>query len=210
MQNSEPDQREVIGYSVADPGRKREWVDLVAAIERWLSDHSLETSIVFHGTSDRRATKILTEGIKPVDVGFALGLQADEGMEGSYWGNVRTAAAYAEDTVSERDPDGLPVLLAITTASLEELCVIRPDGNTIDFPLKGLTRLDDSDVADKWFRNFRKLSWQESLLDLGAVVALHDFMFSEGIFMANSVENVRDAVLWQNCMHPITRSKGFG
>lgn len=165
----EPDQREIIGYSIDDPDRKGEWISLVRGISELMDDAVHE--ILFHGTSIKRLPAILKKGIRATDVGLAI-VDGQGDDRGSFWGDVHTAAAYAEDTARVRD-SSLPVLVAIRTEELLADCALHPDLATLDFPLKGLTRLSEPGVYDKWARNFRTLSWKDALDDLRAVVATH-------------------------------------
>lgn len=173
MTTSEPNQRDIIGYSIKDANKKAEWIDLVKTIATWVEDNDLSHAVVFHGTSARRALNILEDGMEPTDITHAIS-EGSLNDTGSFWGDVYTASAYAEDTIAERDPDATPVLLMAYTAELEEDFDLRPDLATLDFPLKGLTKLDDQAIYDNWINNHRTLTWQQSLTDLGAMIAVHE------------------------------------
>lgn len=164
------------GYSISDAAERTRWRDLVEAVRKRISDSGLEDVVLFHGTSERALDGILMEGMEPIECSHALpdGYR-DECEYGSFWGSVDTAAAYADDTAAERHPDSLPVIIAIAVSMLESDCLIVPDGATVDFPLEGLTRLDDPVVAAYWSEFGPDRPWRESLRDLGAVVAVHDF-----------------------------------
>lgn len=136
----------------------------------------------------------MTDGMEPVDLGFALGLHDDDCASGSYWGTILTASAYAEDTVKERDEGGIPAIIGIRTCDLLRFCDLFPDGNTLDFPLKGLTRLEDESISEKWVNGFRDLDWKESLLDLSAIVAIHQFPLEAGFFMVESSDCIRSRI----------------
>lgn len=173
MNSIEPNQREIVGYSIKDENKKAQWIDLVKSVAKWVEDNDLTNEVVFHGTSSRRALNILEDGMRPTDIAHAIS-EGSLNDTGSFWGDVYTASAYAEDTIAERDPDATPVLLMAYTAELEEDFDLRPDLATLDFPLKGLTKLDDQTVYDKWINNHRTLTWQQSLTDLGAMIAVHE------------------------------------
>lgn len=130
--------------------------------------------------------------MEPTDASLAV--DVPRGLaNGSFWGDVHTAAAYAEDTVHERDCGGEPVLLAILTETLEADCAVYPDLATVDFPLEGLTRLGDPGVRDRWNEGFRDMDWRDGLRDLGAIVATHDLPLSpSGLVVADSLETVKE------------------
>ncbi|MTH95303.1 hypothetical protein [Roseibium sp. RKSG952] len=143
-------------------------------MEEFLFCEDLLQFVVFHGTSSKVLDVIMTQGLSPTDVTAAV--RADIGWDsGSFWGTPRTATAYAIDTAKERHPGWEPVLLAAPISILEAQCQLVCDGATIDFPLKGLTRLEEPGVFEKWRSAGFDLPWRESLIDLGAIVALHDF-----------------------------------
>lgn len=169
----EPDQTTIVGYSIDDPDRKAQWIALVRAVAEMVDETGQACEIVFHGTSLKRARDILVNGLRPTDIHVAVAPENGED-QGSFWGDVQTAAAYAEDTVKERDGGGLPVLLAARTSGLASSYAMRPDLATLDFPLKGLTRLGDEQAAERWRGDSASRTWQDSLADLGAVVVIHD------------------------------------
>jgi hypothetical protein len=171
--SKQTDVRDRVGYSIDDPVAKASWIALVTSIRQYFVDNALQDKIVFHGTSQKRAKKILAEGMKPTDVSFAVWDQCEQGA-GSFWGSIDAAVSYAEDTASERDPGSKPVLLAVRLSDLEQVCDLRCDGASLDFPLKGLTRLSEPEIEEKWSGDISLRSWKESLFDLGAVVAIHD------------------------------------
>lgn len=173
MSKVEPNQREIVGYSFLDDTKKAEWIRLVHSIAKWVEDNNLSDEVVFHGTSLARAENIMEHGMYPTDVVHAI---SDGGLHdtGSFWGNVFTASAYAEDTIAERDLTGSPVLLMAYTNELEHDFDLRPDLATLDFPLNGLTKLDDTIVYNNWINNHRTLNWKQSLTDLGAIIVIHD------------------------------------
>ncbi|MCV9964204.1 hypothetical protein OIU34_20170 [Pararhizobium sp. BT-229] len=164
------------GYSIPDPHERALWRDLVVGIRQRISEGNFEETVLFHGTSERALERILLDGMEPVECSHALPPDCRDDCEyGSFWGNIDTAATYADDTAAERHPDSLPVIIAIRVSTLENDYRIVPDGATVDFPLKGLTRLDDPEVAAYWSDFGLDRHWPESLRDLGAVVAIHDF-----------------------------------
>jgi len=195
----ELDQREIVGYSLVDPEARDRWISLVRGISRWIEETGQKDKVVFHGTSRRLLPRILEEGMEPTDVELAVGPL--EGMvQGSFWGDVHTASAYAEDTVFEREGKGEPglgepVLLAVRTDSLEEDCLLYPDLATLDFPMKGLTRLDEPEVQEAWIKGFRGMDWRDGLRDLGAIVATHDFYLDpDDFFVADSLDAVKERI----------------
>ena len=186
---SEPDQRDIIGYSLKDPQSKQAWIELISKIQDWLRDNDLEEDILFHGTSLSRAEDILKYGFNPTDI--TLSVTQEMGYDaGSFWGNVLTASAYADDTCENRNPDSRPVLLAVSAEALEEECLLYPDLATLDMPLKGLTKLDDPEISELWLSTFSVdydspediLTWEDGLRDLGAIVAVHDVILPQEMF----------------------------
>jgi hypothetical protein len=125
---------------------------------------------------------MLVYGIQPSEVDLAVDVSVQGVVEGSFWGTVRTAAAYAEDTAKERD-GGSPALIAIRSSDIIRLADLLPDLQTLDFPLKGLTRLDEREVLERWEANHAEMDWRRSLDDLGAVVALHGASVPSGYLM---------------------------
>ena len=173
MSRVEPNQREIVGYSFTDDAKKSAWIDLVHSIAKWVEDNNLSNEVIFHGTSNTRADDILENGMVPTDIIHAIAAGSFNDA-GSFWGDIHTAAAYAEDTVAERDPGSEPVILMANVPDLEAEFQLLPDLATLDFPMKGLTKLDDQAVYDNWINNHRTLAWQQSLAELGAIIAVHD------------------------------------
>ncbi|MBY3157344.1 hypothetical protein HFO56_34020 [Rhizobium laguerreae] len=163
------------GYSIADVTERQRWRDLVAAVRQRVADEALDDVVLFHGTSERALEKIMVEGMEAIECSHALPPDdRDDDEYGTFWGTIDTAAAYADDTAAERHPDSLPVIIAIPVSTLEWHGSIVADGATVDFPLKGLTRLDDPQVAAYWSDFDATRPWRESLRDLGAVLAIHN------------------------------------
>lgn len=179
------------GYSITDPVERKRWRGLIEALRQRIADDGLSDVVLFHGTSERALERIAAQGMEPVECSHALPPDCRDVEEyGSFWGNIDTAAAYADDTAAERHPDSLPVIIAIPVSTLEADCRIVPDGATVDFPLKGLTRLDDPSVAAYWSEYDIDRTWRESLRDLGAVVAIHDFLIPvEDMAIVRSIDD---------------------
>lgn len=189
----EPDQRAIVGYSVSDPEARAEWIALVRGLSAWIDAEGLRDKVVFHGTSLGKLRKIRRGGMEPTDISLAS--EPFGGPDaGSFWGDVHTAAAYAEDTVKERsNGKGKPVLVAVLAETLERDCLLYPDLATLDFPLKGLTRLDDPAVSEAWLNGFRGMDWRDGLRDLGAIVATHQWALDpDDIFHADGLEAVQE------------------
>jgi hypothetical protein len=179
--SNQTDVRDRVGYSIGYPAAKAAWITLISSIREYLAEQGLQEEFVFHGSSENRAKQILIEGMKPTDVSFAVWDQCDMGA-GSFWGSIDAAASYAEDTASEREPGSLPIILAVRVSDLQEACDLCCDGATLDFPLRGLTKLSEPAIEAKWGGDISLRSWKESLADLGAIVALHhDYLEIDGI-----------------------------
>lgn len=189
--SNEPDQRTILGYSIASPEKRSEWAAFIGEIAEILEQHDAAREIVFHGTSEVRASVIMRYGMKPTDLQVAS--PSGEIADGSFWGCPFTASAYADDTVKERDGGGSPALIAVRTSDLlANGYDLYPDLASLEFPLKGLTRLDDSTVSDKWQEGHETLSWKDSLDDLGAITVAHDdWMSPEHFAMVRSPEDLR-------------------
>jgi hypothetical protein len=180
------------GYSIPDVEERGRWRALIEEVRQRVAAGNLEEVVLFHGTSQQALERILLDGMEPVDCSQAMPPTCRDVYEhGSFWGSIDTAAAYADDTASERHPDSLPVIIAIRVSTLEDSCRIVADGATVDWPLKGLTRLDDPKVAAYWSDFGIDRSWHESLRDLGAVVALHDLIIpAEDMTVIRSIEDL--------------------
>jgi hypothetical protein len=186
------DVRDRLGYSISEPSAKTSWIAMVVAIREYLSENDLAGEFLFHGTSSVRAEKILLEGLAPTDVEFAVWDQC-AAKSGSFWGSIDAAACYAEDTAFERNPGSLPVILAVRSGDLASRFDVRCDGATLDFPMRGLTRLDDAAVEEKWQGNIANMTWETSLSELGAVVVIHDQPISdEGIELIATFEDAKE------------------
>lgn len=185
---TEPDQREIIGYSIDCLKKKLVWTELVSQIEKFLTEQNALFDIVFHGTSNIRASSILDYGMEPTDLSHAT---LNGRSMGSFWGNVRTAASYAEDTSKWRESIAEPTLLAVRTDQLYNDFELLPDYATVDFPLKGLTQLDDPEVLDFWYNQEIEHTWQKSLAHLGAFTVAHESEIDPAIiFQIESLEDV--------------------
>lgn len=196
MSSIEPNQRVIIGYSISNQDARKEWVDLIEGIAAWISEHDLKHEVIFHGTSTVRMKEIMRFGMAPTDISHATIPQSDD-RNGSFWGDVHTAAAYADDTCKYRNPGSRPCLLMTFAEDLARDYDLYPDLATLDGPLKGLTKLDDPDVRSKWDNRYnadewnvgQHLPWEESLDDLGAIIAAHeDYINPDDIFVIRSIE----------------------
>lgn len=179
------------GYSIPDPAERKQWRELVEAVRQRISESGLEDAVLFHGTSERALQRISIDGMESVECSHALPPDCRHVEEyGSFWGNIDTAAAYADDTAAERHPDSLPVIIAIPVSTLEADCRIVPDGATVDYPINGFTRLDNPEVEAYWSEPGVDRSWRESLRDLGAVLVIHDFNIpAEDLTVIRSMED---------------------
>lgn len=163
------------GYSLPEGEERDSWLAAVAAVRRRVSHPDAAEELLFHGTSSTALEGILSRGLEPTEIELAR-LSPGMGDLGSFWGSFDTALAYAEDTACERHPGSRPVVLAVSSAWLERECLLGPDGATLDFPLAGLSRLDDPAVVADWAAAGAEKSWRDGLRDLSAVVAAHDFV----------------------------------
>jgi hypothetical protein len=163
-----------IGLKIADEAARRGWIALVEQIADKIDELGLEEEILFHGTSIDKARSIMRKGMRPTDSFEVLPDGSEIMTPGSFWGTVRTAAWYAEDTAFYRS-GGTPVIIACPRGFLQTYATLGIDIPSRDFPQPGLTRLEDEeDVQDRWAVG-RTRSWQDSLADLGSLTALHDY-----------------------------------
>lgn len=166
------------------------WVTAVRGLSADLVHRGLEEDFLFHGTSTKALKNIRATGFDPTDVSLAVPDFPGQ-FGGSFWGAATTALSYALDTSEERHPGSEPVIIAVKRASLEGECLLVPDLATLDFPIDGLTRLEEPGVRERWEENDYDLPWEDGLRDLGAIVALHDVPLSDEDFLVlDSPEHV--------------------
>lgn len=162
-----------IGLKIADEHERRDWINLVTALSDRIEEDGLSDEILFHGTTLEKARSIMSTGMRPTDAFEVLPDGTEIMTEGSFWGTVKTAAWYAEDTAFYRT-GGTPVLLACPVGFLQTYSILGIDIASRDFAVPGLTLLDDPEVASRWATGIPH-TWQDSLSDLGSVTALHEY-----------------------------------
>jgi hypothetical protein len=187
---------ENIGYSIEGAQDKSRWTELVCAIADRVEELGVSEEIVFHGTSLEKARGILDEGMIPTDAFEIFPDGSEEVSEGSFWGTIKTAAWYAEDTSFHRS-GGRPVIIACPVSFLQTYTTLCADIPSRDFPVPGLTKLDDPDIASEWTTGtFR--SWQDSLRELGSFTAIHDYDLPlDMAILADTIESF-DRILLSN------------
>mgnify|MGYP001470690550 FL=1 len=167
--------------------KRQEWIGLLNEIDRTIRECGLQEEILFHGTTIGKARSILKSGMRPTDA-FELFDGEEMTSEGSFWGTIRTAAWYAEDSSIHRK-GGRPAIIACPVSFLQTYTTLAADIPSRDFPVPGLTRLEDPAVAARW-PNGQYRTWQESLEDLGSVTALHDYELSlDAAVIADDIES---------------------
>ncbi len=200
-----------LGYSLAEgPGREK-WISLISRLHDMTHDTGLAEQYVFHGTSLKKARRIMRVGMMPMDAEHAI-LSSELAKNGSFWGTVETAVSYAEDTVFERDEDNVPTinnppaLIAVPISFLQERTRLTVDCATLDFPLQGLTDLELPEVQEKWTNGHEDMTWLDSLRDLKAILALHENMLKlEGavlLFEPNHVLELEGQLTRENSSAP--------
>lgn len=161
----------LISHAIPDPGERESFVRLVEETAFLLRSHGCETTVVFHGTVDHVADRILSEGMRPT-MTFASSFDGEEySCQGSYWGRVEVAAWWAVSAAANRG--GRPVLIAIGVDDLQSQADIGVDIPTRDFPQEYVTAFDDPETCERW-RTGNRRTWEDSLLDLGSVSAIHE------------------------------------
>jgi hypothetical protein len=163
------------GHSFSNPHKRDNWIELLNGIQTFIDERGLQEEILFHGTTIGKARSILKHGMRPTDA-FELFDGEEMSSEGSFWGSIRTAAWYAEDSSIHRK-GGRAAIIACPTSFLQIYSTLGADIPSRDFPVPGLTMLEDPETAARWGDGMLR-TWQESLADLGAVTAIHSYDLS--------------------------------
>ncbi len=93
---------------------------------------------------------------------------------GSFWGNVRTAAWYAASDVVERNPFCRPLLVAVASTDLLNECELYPDRASLEAPVIEHDPNHRTVIVPRWYQDYETLGWEQSIVDIGAVYAVHD------------------------------------
>lgn len=184
-----------------------EWKTLLLGINELLEEHGLADSVVFHGTSTKWLDDILTDGLCPTDLQDAYFKKRvdfddpDFGSEGTFWGLLRTAAWYAEDTVVERNNcDTQPILIAADTLQLSLDYALYPDKASLEGPIdKALPVSTVDGLADAWLKSGARFRWERGLKELGAIFAVHDeYIDPSKLGIIRNVEDFRSFLIARN------------
>lgn len=161
-----------IADAFQDETELRCWIALVSAAVELIEDVGAAEDVLFHGTTDDRAPRILAEGMRPT-MAFEASPYDDEehSCQGSFWGRIDIAAWWAASAAINRG--GRPVLLVMRTEDLADQAVLGVDIPSRDFPQVDPSTFDEPDVASRWMVGGHP-SWQDSLRDLGSLTAIHD------------------------------------
>jgi hypothetical protein len=161
-----------IADAFQDETELRDWVALVSSASELIENAGATEDVLFHGTTDGRAKRILSEGMRPT-MAFEVSPEDDEEYtcHGSFWGRIDVAAWWAASAAVNRG--GRPVLIAMRTEDLEDQAVLGIDIPSRDFPQVDAAVFYNPDVAARWMTGERP-SWQDSLCDLGSLTAIHD------------------------------------
>lgn len=182
-----------IGLKITDERERRDWISLVTAIADRIEEAGLSEEILFHGTTVEKARAIMSNGMRPADAFEVLPDGTESMTEGSFWGTVGTAAWYAEDKSFYRGES--PVLLACPVGFLQTYSILGIDIPSRDFPIPGLTPMEDPEVARRWATGMRR-TWQDSLSDIGSVTALHDYDLSlDAAVIVDEIESLERILL---------------
>lgn len=161
-----------IGHSIRNTASRTRWIAMLEEVAEYVTREGLQEEILFHGTTLSRARSILLNGMHPTEAWE----ETDEGempCDGSFWGTLLTAAWYADDSAANRS-GGAPTIIACPTSFIDTYASLRIDIPTRDFPVPGLTMIDDEQFSQRWAVG-QKRDWRDSLADLGSCAALHDY-----------------------------------
>lgn len=173
--------------SVLDPDALAAWRELVAATRSTLAELDATTEVVFHGTTDDRAARIMTKGMRPT-MAFEVVGDEEQSCKGSFWGTIEIAAWWAVSAAANRG--GRPVLVAISTEDLARIADLGIDIPSRDFPQTDFEPFEDASVAARWAVGEHP-TWKDSLLDLGSLTAVHDDMLSmDSAMIFDNVESL--------------------
>lgn len=173
--------------AVLDPHALAAWRELVAATAATLDEFGARTDILFHGTTDDRAERIMADGMRPT-MAFEVVGDDEQSCQGSFWGTVEVAAWWAVSAATNRG--GRPVLVAIATEDLARIADLGIDIPSRDFPQTGAEPFDDPVVAARWAVG-EYPTWEDSLLDLGSLTAIHDDVLSmDSAMIFDTVESL--------------------
>ncbi len=163
-----------IGLKIADEDQRLAWISLITDIADKVDEMNLSEEILFHGTTIGKARAILRRGMRPTDAFEVMPDGSEIMTSGSFWGTIRTAAWYAEDSAFHRS-GGAPAIIACPVGFLQTYATLGIDIPSRDFPQPGLTLLNhDEEARGRWAIGQTR-SWQDSLADLGSLTALHDY-----------------------------------
>ncbi|TLX15994.1 hypothetical protein [Rhizobium sp. MHM7A] len=184
-----------------------EWRTLLDAIKEMIEEHGIEKSVVFHGTSTKWLKNIQEDGLCPTELGdayFKKRIDYDDpdfGPEGSFWGQLSTAAWYAEDTVAERDNgETQPILIVADAFELSLEYPLYPDRASLEGPVdQSLPVSTDEKLADTWWKRGARFNWERGLEELGAIFAVHtDYLDNDKIGIVQDIEDFRNFLVAKN------------
>lgn len=184
-----------------------EWRALLTSIKEMIEEHGLGGSVVFHGTSTKWLKDIQEDGLCPSDLGdayFKKHIDFDDpdfGPEGTFWGQLATAAWYAEDTVMERDNgETWPILIAADAFELSLDYPLYPDRASLEGPVdKSLPVSTDEKLAETWWKRGARFNWERGLEDLGAIFAVHtEYLDNDKIGIIQNADDFRNFLAAKN------------
>lgn len=156
------------------------WAELTNEIAEIIASEQLTTHVAFHGTSTHalHAPEGLRRvGMRPTRVAHAYFDRKTldlHGGNGSFWGQLKTAAWYAESDVLDIYQSGRPVLIAAATDVLACKYPLHPDRATLDAPVDATLREALRGRADDWYKHHSTLGWEQALREIGAIFAVHE------------------------------------
>ncbi len=190
-----------------------EWKTLILGVRELLEEHGLDQSVVFHGTSTKWIEDIQADGLCPTELGDAYFKKRvdfddpDFGEEGTFWGQLNTAAWYAEDTVVERDnSDTQPVLVVADALELSLEYPLYPDKASLEGPVDNTLPVSTSpDLAASWWKSGARFKWEKGLKELGAIFAVHtDYLDDTKIGIIRSIDDFKDFLASKNLIEQLS------
>ena len=166
-----------------------EWNRLISEAEGLVTQHKLQHSVIFHGTTSHVVDDVERNGLRPTMISHARFTDEDATQEqelfrhlGSFWGTVETAAWYARSGVIDRHGYGKPVLLSALTNNFGNEFPLLPDKSSALSPIDARSTMHDPIVLNRWLLDGHQRGWRDALDEIGAVYAVHHERIPKSMF----------------------------